>query len=270
MKNILRYTFRTVLILILLTGILITFLLNPQLVYAQKHEYRQFKVYSKLAYPEEYNKIIDQALQLVQKSSIYNKDMKLDIFLNDGDGASVKFILKKILGNAFAWGYHNNVILNGTTDSLLQSVELNGQSRHMARLLAHEMIHCYQLKKLGLFKSKPLADIPIWKWEGYAEYIAFHSGSLSEESIILNAFKKYEEEKDTDSLKKITVVIDGEESFTGKDYYRFWLLVKYLSDINKYSFEDIIKTNLREDDVYNEMKQWYKSQPPVFSPPSGP
>jgi hypothetical protein len=32
------------------------------------------------------------------------------------------------------------------------------------------MTHCYQYKKLGLLGSNPIANIPAWKWEGYAEY----------------------------------------------------------------------------------------------------
>ena len=51
-------------------------------------------------------------------------------------------------------------------------VELNGYKWNLTQLITHEMIHCLQFDKLGLRKSNPLAKIPDWKWEGYAEYIA--------------------------------------------------------------------------------------------------
>ena len=39
-------------------------------------------------------------------------------------------------------------------------------------IIAHEMTHCLQFDKLGFWESKPIANIPNWKWEGYAEYIS--------------------------------------------------------------------------------------------------
>ena len=193
MRKILRYFLRTVLVFILMLGLLIIFMLNPQIVYAKKHSYKQLNVYSKYKYPTVYDKVLDQSLQLVKQSEIYDPQMRLDIFLNDGNGASVKFVLKKAFGNAFAWGYHNNVILNGTTDDSLKWITLNGYNRHLARTIAHEMIHCYEVHKLGMFHSRPFAKIPIWKWEGYPEYICYRSFCKDEKKVLTDAINLYKE-----------------------------------------------------------------------------
>jgi hypothetical protein len=260
MRKILRYTLRTLLGFLLLLSLIVVFMLNPQLVYAKKHSYKQLTIYSKDKYPPGYDKVFDSALKLVQQSELYKPDLKLDIFLNDGSGASVKFVLKQFFGNAFAWGYHNNVVLNGTTDDSLKWCYINGYSRYLPRLIAHEMIHCYQLKKLGLYNASPYGDVPIWKREGYAEYICYKSSVKNEQQMLFEAIKKYNEQKEKDSFVWATVNIDEGESYAGKDYYRFWILVKYLCDVRKLSFDELIKGTIKEESVYGEMMEWYKNQ----------
>jgi hypothetical protein len=270
MRKTLRYFLRTFLVLLLMLGLLIIFMLNPQIVYAKKHSYKQLNVYSKYKYPPGYDKVLDQTLQLVKQSEIYHPQMKLDIFLNDGNGASVKFVLKKAFGNAFAWGYHNNVVLNGATDDSLKWVSINGYHRQLARTIAHEMIHCYEVNKLGMFHSRPFANIPVWKWEGYPEYISYKSSINDEKKVLTDAIQKYNLNKDNKDFRWAMVNTDEGESFAGKDYYRFWILVKYLCDIRKFSFDDLIKTSLTEEKIYDEMILWYNNQAKAVSPPAGP
>ena len=270
MRKTLRFSLRTLLFFLLLLCLLILLMLNPQIVYAKKHSYRQLTIYSKYEYPEVYNHVLDKALALVQQSELYRPDLKLDLFLNDGNGASVKFVLKKVFGNAFAWGYHNNVILNGHTDDSLKWVSISGYRRYLPGLIAHEMIHCYQLNRLGLYKASPFGNIPVWKREGYAEYICYKSAFKNEEQVLTDAVKKYKNENNKDSFPGATVTIDEGESYAGRDYYRFWILVKYLCDIRKFSFDELIKTRLTEEEVYRELLNWYNDQPLVISPPSTP
>ena len=269
MKKILRYFLRTFLILLLMLGLLIVFMLNPQIVYAKKHSYKQLTIYSKYKYPTAYDMVLDKSLELVKQSELYKPDFKLDIFLNDGNGASVKFVLKKLFGNAFAWGYHNNVILNGVTDESLKWITLNGYNRNLARTIAHEMIHCYEVNKLGLFHSRPFANIPVWKWEGYPEYICYKSSIRGEKEILTDAIKKYLLDKDKSEFSRAMVDTDEGESFAGQDYYRFWILVKYLFDIKKINFDELIKESVKEDSVYEQMMQWYKNEQDHSLPLSG-
>lgn len=264
MKKIIRYSLRVLLVLVLMLTLLIVFMLNPQIVYAKKQHYKHFTIYSKSGYPGGYEKVLDKTLELVKKSELYTPGLKPDIFLNDGNGSSVKFVLKKAIGEAFAWGYHNNVILNGSTDASLTWLQLNGYNRHLARTIAHELIHCYQAKKLGLFKSNPIAGIPHWKWEGYAEYICYKSAVKNETRVLYEAIAKYEAEKDKDDFAWSTVNIDEGESFAGKDYYRFWIMVKYLSDIKRFNFDQLLKTDMTEEQVFGEMIKWYKDQPAII------
>ncbi len=268
MKIILRYFLRTFLVLLLMLGLLIVFMLNPQIVYAKKHIYKQLTIYSKYKYPTDYDKILDKSLELVKQSELYKPDFKLDIFLNDGNGASVKFVLKKLFRNAFAWGYHNNVVLNGVTDDSLKWIALNGYNRNLARTIAHEMIHCYEVNKLGLFHSRPFVNIPDWKWEGYPEYISYRSSINDEKKVLTDAITKYLLNKDKSDFSRALVNTDEGESFAGKDYYRFWIEVKYLFDVRKFNFDDLLKTSLLEEKVFDEMILWHKGQQEISTTPS--
>ena len=103
-------------------------------------------------------------------------------------------------------------MLNGATDTSLQWIHLNNYNRHLARTIAHELIHCMQARKLGLFKSKPLANIATWKWEGYAEYISYSSSVRDEKEILAKAVDLYEKNKNNPDFKWAMVDIDEGKS----------------------------------------------------------
>jgi hypothetical protein len=260
MRKFLRYSLRAILVFLIMMGLLIVFMLNPEVVYAKKHAYKQFTVYSKHDCPSGYDRVLENALALVKESELYNPTMKADIFLNDGNGAAVKFVLRKAFGEAMAWGYHNNVILNGTTDASLTWLQMNGYNRHLARTIAHELIHCYEAKKLGWLKARPFGNIAMWKWEGYAEYVSYRSSIKNEKQVLMDAIRKYEEGKDKESFAAAMVDIDEGTSIAGKDYFRFWIMVKYLVDIKQVGFNELIKASIEEKSTYSEMIDWYRTQ----------
>lgn len=262
MRKAIRYLFRTILVFFLMLALLIVFMLNPKVVYARKHSYKQLNIYSRHAYPPGYDRVIEQSLSLVSQSELYNPNMNADIFLNDGNGGSVKWVLKKIFGDAMAWGYHNNVILSGTTDQSLSWLEMNGYKRHLARTIAHELIHCYEFNHLGWLKARPVGNIAVWKWEGYAEYVSYRSSMRDEKKILADAIRKYEREKDQASFSGAMVDIDEGESIAGKDYFRYWIMVKYLMDIKHAGFDELIKKSVREDEVYQDMIEWVNNVAP--------
>ena len=265
MKKILRYFLRTILVFFIMLGLLIIFMLNPEIAYARKFEYKQFRIYSKHECPKGFEKVMDQALHLVEQSELFDPNMKADIFLHDGNGAAVKFILKKAFGNAIAWGYHNNVFLNAPIDPSLTWLQMNGYNRQLGRTIAHELIHCYEAHKLGWLKARPLGNIALWKWEGYPEYVSYRSSVKSELQILLDAIGRYETEKNNENFNAAMVDVDEGPSIAGKDYFRFWIMVKYLMDVKHLKFAELIDPSVKEELIFPEMISWYnanRSTPP--------
>lgn len=200
MKKFKRMLLRVIVCLIILFGGLVVLMLNPQVLYANATHYKQVTIYSQKKLDKSFNKAIDHALMLVQQSELYDKSFALDVFINDG--SSFVNIVKFIYGDAYGWGNHNNVILNGNIDTAQQFIHLNGYQRHLARTIAHQMIHCFQNNKYGLFGSRPLKDVPVWKWEGYPEYISNKSTLKNERTILIDDIRlliKYEKKNNLDS-----------------------------------------------------------------------
>lgn len=268
MKGLFRWMFRMFIVGAAIAGLLIVFMLNPQILYAHTKTYKSISIFSKYQCPGRFNAIIDQSLDLISYSELYDSSFRFRLFLNDG--SAFPTVPKTILGNAFAWGYSNNIVLNGTTDSSFGFISLNGYKRQLARTIAHEMMHCLQANRFGIFGSRPLKNIPYWKWEGYPEYISYRSSvHYNEDSLLivnlgrLDSFKNH-------SYAPVEVDTDEGKSFAGLDYFRWWLMVKYCIDIKKMSFADMLKNEVGYEAIYTEMINWYANHRYSFSPPSGP
>lgn len=255
MKKFKRMLLRVIICLIIIFSGLVVLMLNPQVLYANAAHYKQVTVYSQSKLDKSFNQVIDHALMLVQKSELYDKNFAFDVFINDG--RSFVNLVKFIYGNAYGWGYHNNVILNGSIDNDLQFINLNGYQRHLARTISHEMIHCFQNNKYGLFGSRPFKDVPVWKWEGYPEYISNKSTLKDERTILIENIQRLVEYEKKNSLEWLEIEVDEGKSYLGINF-RNWLMVKYLMDIKKMKLDDMMKDEVKYDAAYNEMLQWYK------------
>ncbi|QLH47729.1 MAG: hypothetical protein HWD58_20245 [Bacteroidota bacterium] len=154
----------------LITGLLLIIVINPILTYANKTTHNNLTVFHNKTLDPTLLTKLDQATELLKASELYNPDLHLDICLNDG--SKYPKLIRAIRGQAFAWGFYNKVVLQGNANYNENYVELNGYKWNLTQLLAHEMTHCLQFDKLGFWKSKPIANIPNWKWEGYAEYVS--------------------------------------------------------------------------------------------------
>jgi hypothetical protein len=256
-KRLFKIIFRSLFLFMFFAGGFVALMLNPQLLYAKKTSYKQATVYYQHLYPASFNYSLDQALLLVKKSELYDSSFRYHIFLNDG--TSVSPILKKLLGDAFAWGYYNNVVLSGTMDATNQFIQLNGGQRHLARTLAHEMIHDLQAHRFGLFHSRPLKNVPLWKWEGYPEYIAYRSSAKDEKKILLDNIGRLVNLREN-SWSPVEIDIDEGKSFAGLDYFRWWLMIKYLVDIKHMSYKCILEEDIKYDAVLAGMRSWYNDQ----------
>lgn len=227
------------------------------MLYAGKTAIKQVNIYSASKYSGEYNLAIEQALNLVKQSELYDEDFKFNLFLDGGKSAG--YLLKQTMGDAYAWGYYHNVVIN--KDAVVDGdwLKLRNYQRHFARTLAHEMIHCLEVNKLGWLHSKPLKQLPDWKWEGYAEYIAYKSATKDEKIILKDniGFMMHciNEKKDW-----IEVSVDQGKTYTSLNYLKGWLMVKYLIDIKKFSFTELMDNVHTEETVLPKMMEWYKMQ----------
>jgi hypothetical protein len=234
-RPIRKWTLRLLATGLLITGLLIIIVLNPMLTYANQSTHRNFSIYHNQALDPLMLPQLDAANELLKASEFYTTDLQIDLCLNDG--SKYPAIITAMRGSAFASGFYNKVVLQGNMHCKDNYLELNGHHWNLTQLLTHEMVHCLQFSHLGFWHSNPVAAIPIWKWEGYAEFIA----------------RQNEEQKD---LRKNIAFADG--SIAPSTYYSNWLLVQYCLNIKKMTYQQLLDDQTSEQVLQAEMMDWYK------------
>ena len=165
-KWVLRATATGFFILFSLIGIA----LNPMLLYAHSTDYRNYIICHQQQLDPVFILRVNDANKLISSAELFDRSLKRSICLNDG--SVYPLILRILRGEAFGYGFGKNVVLAGCVNARANYVEINGYKWNLTELIAHESVHCYEFHHCGLLHSNPIGNIPAWKWEGYAEYVA--------------------------------------------------------------------------------------------------
>ena len=247
-RQIKNWTLRLTATGLIIAGLLLIIILNPIFTYANKTTHKTFSIYHKKAIDPLLISALDQATVLLQTSEFNNNNLKLDICLNDG--STYPTIIKTIRGHAFAWGFYDKIVMQGTMNCKDNFVELNGYRWNLTQLLAHEMTHCLQFDKLGLIKLNPIANIPNWKWEGYAEYISRQN--TDQKNLIKNIDRLQQADKNS------WEVTFEDNTITSREYYSYWILVQYCLNIKKMNYQQLLTDKTSEQSIKQEMMKWYE------------
>jgi hypothetical protein len=251
MKNqVKKWTARLVATVVVIVSLLLMIVLNPVLTYANKKDCGNFTIYYSSTLHPAFIEYLDEATALIKKSELYDGNIKLDICLNDG--SNYPSLIKAIQGPAFAYGFYNKVVLQGTMNCNGNNVELNGYKWNLTQLLAHEMVHCLQYSKLGFWKSNPIANVPHWKWEGYAEYVSRRD--LNQQNLVLNIDRLNKADKNSWCVE----FEDG--TIAPNEYYNAWTLIQYCIDIKQLTFQQLLSDTTNEQTIKQEMMNWYESE----------
>lgn len=249
-KKIKKWAIRFTAFALFIAGILLIIVLNPLLTYANKTMHNNYSIYYNKALDPSLTTRLDEATALLKTSELYDNDLKLDICLNDGSFYTA--IIKTIRGPAFAWGFYNKVVLQGTMNCSKNYDELNGYKWNLTQLFTHEMIHCLQFHKLGLWRSKPFANIPSWKWEGYAEYIARQNSDQKDLLKNIDRFLK--------NNKENWAIAFADNTISPREYYAYWILMQYCMNIKKMNYNQVLDNSTKEETIKSEMMKWYIQQ----------
>jgi hypothetical protein len=253
-KRIFKRTLLTVLIII---SAFVTIILFPQLLFANKMKYKKFKVCSNNKISYDIKIVLDNAMNLIQKSELYDSSYEYNIILCHN--SFYNKIDDKLLGIGPAARVRlHNVIVKVRIDpkrnlafpTFPKECEVN-----LTYALAHEMIHCLQAKKYGIIKFNPFTHPEFWKLEGYPEYISRKPGLLNKDYSLTSEIERYVnlENKATDIAPE-----EGGCEFPNY-YYKGRLMVEYLMDIKHLSYDQILKDSLSERTIFKEMVNWKDS-----------
>jgi hypothetical protein len=238
------WTLRLLATVVLIAGFLLVIILNPILTYANTTSAGAVTIYHQQKLDVDLISSSSQALEILKTSPWYHDGLHLEICLNDG--STYPTIIRTLRGPAFAWGFYNKVVLQGNVNAAANTVELNGYRWNLTQLLAHELTHCMQYDRLGLLKSKPVASIPDWKWEGYAEYVARQGANRHDFVTDLDRLDK------TDTNAWAVTLDDG--TVAPRNYYEAWLLVRFCLDIKKMTYEELLTDSRTEEEWKQQMR----------------
>jgi hypothetical protein len=249
-RQIKKWTLRLTATALLIAGLLLIIVLNPILTYANKTTHNNYTIFHNKALDPTLTIKLDQATDFLKASEFYNSKLQLDICLNDG--SKYPKLIQALRGQAFAWGFYKKVVLQGTANYKNNYVELNGYKWNLTQLLAHEMTHCLQFDKLGFWKSKPIANIPNWKWEGYAEYISRQNND--QKDLSNNIARLIATDKNNWGINF------ADSTIAPREYFDYWTLVQYCMDIKKMNYKQILADTTSEQTVRQQMVSWYNGR----------
>src|SRR4029077_4471568 len=196
-------------------------LIFPQILFAHEISYGNVAVYSREPLDQNIDAVLDKAEARLASSEINTEEVKPKIFLTNG------FRLYSVLslyvgGNSFGKGYPllptNNIFINKTDvarDLVLRKAPANNE-RSLSGVIAHETTHLLIRRRYGYWRN---LIMPTWKKEGYAEYVAGGSTLAYETGV-----KMWKQNPK-----------DG----TGYQYFKYYMLVKYLLEQDKLSVDDL-------------------------------
>ncbi|WP_156152419.1 hypothetical protein [Flammeovirga sp. OC4] len=252
MKNKIRkWGIRTLLFILLgFVSITIT-MLNPNLLYARKTQIGNYTIYHEKELHQRFEQRLKAIDSILVDSELYDSKLELKVCL--GNDALYPQFMKTIWGNAFGWGMYNIATLNGAIDIQQNIIELHGYQWNFEQLLLHELTHCLQFNAFGFWNSNPLAKHPEWKWEGYAEYVARQG--KGQHSLLKNMER-------IESARMVAPdewgVFFEDKTVAPRVYYDYWLMVQYCMEVKKMSYKELLKVNLKEDEVKEEIMVWYE------------
>lgn len=204
-----------------LAAALLLLLSFPQLLFAHETSYKNFKVYSRQPLDQSINAVLDKAEARLATSPLNSDEVKPRLLLVDSFRLYKGFSL--YLGaNSFAKGYPiiptSNIFINKCDPSrnLVFRDAASNSERSLSSVVAHEVTHLLIRKRFGYWRN---VTMPAWKKEGYAEYVAGGSTLSYDEGV--NKWKANP--------------TDG----TGYQYFKYYMLVKYLLEQEKVSVDDL-------------------------------
>lgn len=257
MKKIFNRIFKITLLAFLTAIVTIAIIiLFPQRLFANKMHYKEFTVCSNDKIDDNIKIVLDNAMNLVRKSELYDSKYSYNIIL--GNNSFYNKIDDAFLGvGPTARATLNNVVIKVRIDpenNLAFTTFHKACEVNLTELIAHEMTHCLQANKYGLLEFNPFKHPEFWKLEGYPDYISKQGEFSNKDYSLASDIDRYV----TLESKATDIWISSQEGGceVPNYYYKGKLMMEYLIDVRHLSYDQILKDTVSEKTVYQAMIQW--------------
>lgn len=248
------WTFRLLFTALFLFSLLVTFMLSPILLYANKTVHGNYSIYHSKPLDKKFLSRLEQSIAILKASELYDPQLMIDICLKDGSKYSG--LVEKVLGRDLLSSFYNKIVFTGDEVNFDKNyIQLYGHKWNLTEMLAHAEVHCLEFKKYGLWKSNPIGRQPEWKWEGYPEYIARKNSQIGNLQTGIKTLLLTEQVNNTGWM----TLPDSTEIIT--HYFKYRLLIQYCLEIKKMKFVQLLQDTTQEETVRQQMMSWYNKQP---------
>jgi len=223
--------------LTLATGLLYSFfLICPNLLFANKYQYRNFTVFSDNEIPKSIDLVIDDAILRLEGSELYGNAAEFRLYICNDEWRFKFFTRNKNAGGVVNFLFSPNIFIRESNITSNQLIPPNTwknplTKRPLSYFIAHEAVHSLQREydRFLIFRA------PVEIIEGYADYIA-KSESNGVKSL-------------TEKLKNNASTMNPENGLYDK--YHFY--VGYLIENKGYNFERIVQEQPELEEIMNEI-----------------
>jgi len=201
----------------------------PQYLFAHEVSHKNFKVYARQPLDENINKVLDSAQARLEKSTIYNENAAREIFFTGSHGFYTFLSNKAYHSFANSVPLLDNILVN-KSDIKNDSVFVNQEGinqRSLSGVIAHEVTHLFIREKFGLRQA--LVSTPVWKNEGYCDYIAGDGVLTFDEGV-----RRWKENPNDDARYR---------------FFKYHQMVRYLLEDEKISIEDLFNKEFDEKEL---------------------
>ena len=233
---------------------LVTLIFYPQSLFAHQYEHKQFGVYynsDSVVHSDSFKVILDNAYDLIMKSELHNPKYKYRVFL------AYDNIFNRIEGlqggDVIARATAGNIVVKVKPDIIDNVISIGNSRINLTEALAHEMVHVLQADRYGLYNFSPLKHPPMWKLEGYPEFVARNKIISSSDYSLGKEIKRFIS-TDKNIRGHTFEIVEGHYAPTY--YFKGRIMVEYLMNIKGMTYHEILKDGRTEDDIFDEMVEW--------------
>lgn len=243
---------RLAILMILGLTALIVLILQPQLMFGKQMDYRTVSIYANEDITAEIEPILDSAISLIAQSELYDPDYHFDVFL--AHNTTYNVLDSRLMGSwAAARAIDNNITIKVKTDVRKRLAILEGNQLELTYVIAHEMIHCLQNHVFGKWAFNPLNHPPMWKMEGYPEYIGRARFASMDSSELREEVAFYLQHRPSHELDLLRL---DDEHLTPNIYFKGKLMVEFLIEIKGLTYAEILDDERTEQEVWKDMMNW--------------
>lgn len=246
---------------IMAVGILIwaLFLLNPKWSYAHSSEFENLTIFHNQDLEKDTEKVIRNAMHIIKKSDLYQENYSIQLCLNDGSNYPY---LHPLAGAPMAYAFFDKTVVKNckisfdknTAETKWPINNYEFRTFDLTYLLAHEFTHNLQCNNSMYYFLTNSLKIN-WKLEGHAEYTA---RQFENDGKLVAKIDKFliEEQNEFVGLPVFDLEDGTKQIFS---YYKYALVIQYLKEEKKLSFNQICALEKDLESIYSEMIEWRKS-----------